>query len=187
MACQKALGTRNANSCSLARAENSPLNNQGNSERPSGRLDDFSLLRLPLGKFGIYVNKGLARGKTEQSISRKLHPVSRTVRLRRIATVHGSLRRFSTFRRLRDKSRRIATTPAKHTSAQRQQTPVVEHKGIGGRGCVFPAASGARSGVYVVGRKSIRVRQNGRHRDFGTKSSGFPTSKETFYIPKCVW
>ena len=61
-------GRANTTSCSLARAEESPLNNQGNSERPSGRLNDLSLVRLPRGKFGIYVNKGLARGKTELSI-----------------------------------------------------------------------------------------------------------------------
>ena len=69
----------------------------------SGRLNDFSLVRLPRGNLALYLNKQLARRKDLMRKLEKLHPLSRTVRLRQIATVHGSLRRFSTFRRLCDR------------------------------------------------------------------------------------
>ncbi len=96
-------GRANTTSCSLARAEESPLNDQGNSERPSGRLNDFSLVRLPRGKLVLYLNKEFARERVPTRKLEKLHALSRTLRLRRIATVHGRLRRFPTFRRLCDR------------------------------------------------------------------------------------
>jgi hypothetical protein len=106
MACQKAFGTRQHNFLFTRRAENSPLNNQGNLKGHSGRLNDFSLIRLPRGKLALYflyLNKELAREKAPTRKLEKLDALSRTARLRRIATVHGRLRRFSIFRRLCDR------------------------------------------------------------------------------------
>ena len=159
MACQKALGTRNANSCSLARAENSPLNNQGNSERPSGRLNDFSLLRLPRGKFSIYLNKGLARGKTEQASQKNCTqcPEPHACNgLRQFTAICGDFKHFEGAATDDD---RIATPLANHTSAQRQQTPVVEYKGSVRRGVVFSRQGFARSVAYTVAQNRARVGQ----------------------------
>jgi hypothetical protein len=61
------------------------------------------LVRLPRGKLVLYLNKEFARERVPTRKLEKLHALSRTLRLRRIATVHGSLRRFSTFRRLCDR------------------------------------------------------------------------------------